>query len=130
MARSGRVHFSALPLVTLALAGALGCASTRAPEPYAEPTLRLDDGQIDAQLALLPSASGAERAQAAWTLGAARASRPDVYEALRAVLDDATTDDELRAGALWALYRAEDPLRAEWQGTPGPAWIRRARRAS
>ena len=107
------------PLAVLALVGAVGCASMRAPGLYAEPTLRLDEAQIDEQLAGLRRGSGA----AAWTLGAARASRPDVHAALRAVLDDPATDDELRGAALWALYRAGDPLRGEWltAATPAPS---------
>ncbi len=121
MARPGRVQFAALPLVILVLTGTLGCATA----PRSDWVPWLDEAQIDLHVMRLAHGTAEERRASAWTLGDARASRRDLHEALRTVLDDAVTDDELRAGALWALYRADDPGRGEWQapGAPSPSGV-------
>lgn len=99
-------------LLTAACASAPRRAAGLPPEPPP-----LSAAQVDAYLAQLNADEPAARAAAAWSLGDTRTSRADVSLALQTILAEAD-DDDLRAAALWGLYRAGDPSLAVLKTKP------------
>lgn len=112
-----------MPLLAGVLACLLAAACASAPRRATGPPPELPPlsaGQVSAYLAQLSSGERATRAAAAWLLGDTRTSRADVSLAFQAILDgaDADDDDDLRAAALWGLYRAGDPSLAVLKAKP------------
>ncbi len=109
-------------LLALDLLG-VGCASA---PPGGARGDRPSARQVDVWIAQVRSGTPAERAAAAWALGDARISRPELSLTLQKLLagGEADEDPELRAAALWALHRAADPalvVLAQASDRPGQA---------